>query len=115
MKLAIVPALALAAGGAALMASPASATPEVNRHAVSPQATPDMKRYGNHGHDHDHDHDQPATCLSYKHTDGLNVLSHIYFNDFIDAPVDVIVQVITLLTTADITSDKPIDNSQCAG
>lgn len=109
MKLAIVPALALAAaGGAALMASPASATPEVNRQTTAPAAaakTPDA-RYGQNGTGEEGD-----VCVIHQWFPGTNILSGYVLNDAVDAPVDVIVQVITLLTTADITSDKPITNN----
>ncbi|MGX1135617.1 hypothetical protein RKD49_007807 [Streptomyces glaucescens] len=44
---------------------------------------------------------------------GDNILSGYVRNDAVDAPTDVIVQVITQLTTADIASGKPITSGAC--
>jgi len=113
MKLAIVPALALAtAGGVALMASPAAATPEVGQQARAAQPapfamTPDA-RYG----DWDHGNKGGDVCNIHQFFPGLNILSGQVLNDAIDAPIDVVVQVLTLLTNAD-AGDDPIVNDGC--
>ncbi|GAB2629012.1 hypothetical protein GCM10027168_70880 [Streptomyces capparidis] len=52
-------------------------------------------------------------CNIYQSFPGFNISSGQVLNDAVDTPKEVIVQVITLLTTADITSDKPITNGSC--
>ncbi|WP_117214843.1 hypothetical protein [Allorhizocola rhizosphaerae] len=117
MKLAIVPAIALAAGGAALMASPANATPEVSRHSsVGHTASSVVKPHYDHVHgwyNDGKDDDHGDICYTNHIYPGFNILSGTVLNDAIDAPIDVIVQVITLLTMAEIQSDKPINNEGC--
>lgn len=108
MKLAIVPALAIAAGSVALMASPASATPEVRQAPAGPAytaMTPDAKWY-QHGEE-----DNKDVCYINQVFPGTNILSGQVLNDVVDAPIDVVVQVLTLLTSGSINSDKPIVNS----
>ncbi|MEU2510465.1 hypothetical protein [Streptomyces syringium] len=52
-------------------------------------------------------------CVLQQWFAGTNVLSGHVLNEAADAPTDVIVQVITVLTTADITSGKPIAKGVC--
>jgi hypothetical protein len=116
MKLAIVPALALAAaGGVALMASPASASPEVGQARVgNPAQSPmmsDAKWYGQD--DYKDQGNYGDVCNIYQFFPGTNVLSGQVLNDVVDASVDVIVQVINLLGVSAETGDSAIINSGC--
>ncbi len=93
MKLAIVPALALAAGSVALMASPASASPEVgqqSRAANPAKATADAKWYGGHKDDYqDHNHFGDV-CNIYQFFPGTNIASGIT-----TLPVNTVTNVVT--------------------
>ncbi|MFI8194282.1 hypothetical protein ACIF8T_37080 [Streptomyces sp. NPDC085946] len=51
---------------------------------------------------------EKAPCVIHQWFPGTNILSGNVLNDAVDAPVDVIVQVITLLSEGSITSDKPV-------
>lgn len=113
MKLAIVPALALAAaGGVALMASPASAAPEVGQQArVSNPApfamTPDAKWYG------EKDDNNGDVCNIYQFFPGTNILSGNVLNDAVDASVNVILQLLTVLGSAEANPENPIISDGC--
>ena len=113
MKLAIVPALAIAAGSVAMMASPAFATPEVRQAPASPALsamTPDAKWYG-----HEDDKQQQGdVCNIYQFFPGTNILSGNVLNDAVDASVNVIVQLLTVLGSAEANPDNPIVNHGCA-
>jgi hypothetical protein len=115
MKLAIVPALALAtAGGVALMASPASATPEVGQRAGQPAPfamTPDSKWY-DHKDDHKDDNNGDV-CNIYQFFPGFNIASGQVLNDAIDASVTVVLQLLTVLGSADSSTENPIINDGC--
>lgn len=126
MKLAIVPALALAAaGGAALMASPASASPEVGQQArgsyPSHSAMPDAKYgahgghgdHGDHGDHSDHHGTDGDVCNFYQFFPGTNILSGQVLNDAVDASVDVVVQLIALLGVTADTGDSAIVDTGC--
>lgn len=111
MKLAIVPALALAtAGGVAMMASPASATPEVGQRAVQPAPfamTPDAKWYDKK------DDNNGDVCNIYQFFPGFNIASGQVLNDAIDASVTVVLQLLTVLGSADSSTENPIVNDGC--
>lgn len=114
MKLAVVPALALAAaGGVALMASPASATPEVGQQArVSNPApfamTPDSKWYGEKKDDN-----AGEVCNIYQFFPGFNIASGNVLNDAVDVSANVILQVLTVLGLSEANTENPIINDGC--
>jgi hypothetical protein len=58
-------------------------------------------------------HEVRNACNIYQVFPGTNILAGNVLNDAVDAPIDVIVQVITLLTTADTVGAKPIHNGSC--
>jgi hypothetical protein len=111
MKLAIVPALAIAAGSVALMASPAFATPEVRQAPANPALTsmaPDAKWYGG-----GHDEQQGDVCYINQFFPGFNILSGNVLNDAIDVSANVILQLVNVLGLQNAETENPIVNHGC--
>ncbi|MGW8064336.1 chaplin family protein [Streptomyces ziwulingensis] len=57
--------------------------------------------------------DMPDVCTVTQYFPGTNILAGNVLNDAVEAPVDTTVQVVPLLSTDDVTSDKPIANVTC--